>query len=108
VIAWDWFLNQTSSDDVIGELTGNVDFRLRILAPQSQSMVQSMDVILDQSYSDHRENIMKKADAAKHPEVFHRVGLLTNQPLGTDRVAFYSVFRCCRDPSLDSSLLCIG
>ena len=24
----------------------------------------------------------KKADAAEHPEVFHRVGLLTNEPPG--------------------------
>jgi hypothetical protein len=31
----------------------------------------------------------KKADAAEHLEVFHRVGLLTNQPLGLGRVAVY-------------------
>ena len=31
----------------------------------------------------------KKADAAEHLEVFHRVGLLTNQLLGVGRVAFY-------------------
>jgi hypothetical protein len=36
----------------------------------------------------------KKADAAKYPEVFHRVGLLINQPLGINRVAVYLVFRC--------------
>ena len=39
----------------------------------------------------------KKADAAEHPEVFHRVGLLTNEPPGTSRVALYSVFRPCRE-----------
>ena len=39
-------------------------------------------------------NGKKKADAAEHPEVFHRVGLLTNQPPGVDRAALYSVFRC--------------
>jgi len=26
---------------------------------------------------------MKKADVAEDPEVFHHVGLLTNEPLGT-------------------------
>ena len=30
----------------------------------------------------------KKADAAEHPEVFHRVGLLFNEPPGTGRAAF--------------------
>jgi hypothetical protein len=35
----------------------------------------------------------KKADATEYPEVFHRVGLLTNEPRGTSRFALYSVFR---------------
>ena len=35
----------------------------------------------------------KKADATKHLEEFHRVGSLSNQPLGVSRVAFYLVFR---------------
>ena len=30
----------------------------------------------------------KKADVAEHPEVFHHVGLLTNEPLGTAELLF--------------------
>jgi hypothetical protein len=32
--------------------------------------------------------VKKKADAAEHLEVFHRVGLLHNEPPGTGRAAF--------------------
>jgi hypothetical protein len=30
----------------------------------------------------------KKADVAEHPEVFHHVGLLVNEPLGTAELPF--------------------
>jgi hypothetical protein len=35
----------------------------------------------------------KKADAAEHPKVFRRVGLLINEPPSLDRVALYIVIR---------------
>ena len=35
----------------------------------------------------------KEADVVEHLEVFRHVGLLTNEPPGTGRVAFYLVVR---------------
>jgi hypothetical protein len=35
----------------------------------------------------------KKADVAEHPEVFHHVGLLLNEPPGKSRVALQLVIR---------------
>ena len=36
---------------------------------------------------------IKKADVVEHPEVFHHVGLLVNEPPGTGRFALYLVVR---------------
>jgi hypothetical protein len=35
----------------------------------------------------------QKADVTEHPEVFHHIGLLVNEPPGTDRGALYLVIR---------------
>ena len=39
----------------------------------------------------------KKTDVAEHPGAFHHVGLLTNAPPGSGRVALYLVVRGCRE-----------
>jgi len=36
----------------------------------------------------HRQQETKKADVAEHPKVFHRVGLLINEPLGIAELLF--------------------
>ena len=46
----------------------------------------------------------KKADAAEHLVVFHRVGLLTNELPGVSRSAVYLVFRRHREGCLKPNL----
>ena len=55
----------------------------------------------------------KKTDVAEHPKAFHHVGLLVNEPPGTDRAALYIVIRkfrlkTCVPPAEDSrGLQCV-